>query len=488
MSDIEEEPNTTTGGPDALQPEVRRAMRFITIAGCLAMVFMHLMKGAPRAAFLRDIGARPFHFGVIGAIPPLMFAFQFVAALVINRFRRRKRIWIALLVTRRAMVCLLGLLPWLLPDASATALVWSFIGIMAIGSIMEKFAQPMFFAWMGDLIPSDIFTEVWAGRRKWLSWTHATLMVTLAAALWVFRDADIRIVFPVLACISAVAGVVDILLFVNVPEPPPSLSPEPHLARLAEPFRYKRFRRYMLYDSVLKFGAMIGAPLFRIFLLQEIGLGVHEIVLLFTCHALGGALFARRIGRLADDVGHRPVIILASALKCVIVLAMFVLVPGPMVLILVPVLLMDNMLNTALVTSRTGFTLKRAPAENRPMFVAAVLATAGLAGAAGSLFGGLLMDHLPDLDWRVGAWALTRFRMVFALSAVIRFCGFLMSIRLHEPESSEATEVFRDIIAPAFQRQLELPIGIIKNIRNILSTDPGSGNDEPTSKGDSNDK
>ena len=466
-----------------MRPEIRRAMRFITIAGCLAMVFMHLLKGAPRAAFLRDIGARPFHFGVIGAIPPLMFASQFAAALFINRLRRRKRIWIVLLVTRRAMVCLLGLLPWLLPEASATVLVWSFIGIMAIGSIMEKFAQPMFFAWMGDLIPSDVFTEVWAGRRKWLSWTHAGMMVTLAAALWVFRQADIRIVFPVLACISAVAGVVDILLFVNVPEPPPSVSEEPHLARLAEPFRYKRFRRYMLYDSVLKFGAMIGAPLFRIFLLQEIGLGVYAIVLLFTCHALGGTLFARRIGRLADEVGHRPVIILASALKCVIALAMFVLTPGLMVLVLVPVLLMDNMLNTALVTSRTGFTLKRAPAENRPMFVAAVLATAGLAGAAGSLLGGVLMDHLPDVSWSIGAWTLTRFRMVFAISAAIRFCGFLMSVRLHEPESAEATVVFRDIIAPALQRQLELPISIIRNTRNILNVTPNAANDRPTSEG-----
>jgi len=479
MSNIEKKPDISSSGADTLRPEIRRAMRFITVAGCLAMVFTHLMKGAPRAAFLRDIGARPFHFGVIGAIPPLMFACQFGAALFINRLRRRKRIWIALLVTRRSMVCLLGLLPWLLPQASATVLVWSFIGIMAVGSIMEKFAQPMFFAWMGDLIPSDVFTEVWADRRKWLSWTHAGVMVSMAAALWLFRQADIKIVFPVLACISAIAGVVDILLFVNVPEPEPSISPEPHLARLAEPFRYKRFRRYMLYDSVLKFGAMIGAPLFRIFLLQEIGLGVYEIVLLFTCHALGGALFARRIGKLADEVGHRPVIVLASAFKCVIAIAMFALVPGPMVLILVPVFLLDNMLNTALVTSRTGFTLKRAPAENRPMFVAAVLATAGLAGAAGSLLGGLLMDHLPDVGCTIGTWTLTRFRMVFAVSAVVRFCGFLMSIRLHEPESAEATTVFTDVIAPALQRQLEVPISVIRNIRNILSSDQ---NEEKTTR------
>jgi hypothetical protein len=61
--------------------------------------------------------------------------------------------------------------------------------------------------------------------------------------------------------------------------------------------------------------------------------------------------------------------------------------------------------------------------------------------------------------------------MVFAISALVRFCGFLMSTRLHEPESAEATTVFGEMIAPALQRQLELPISIIRNIRNILTPD-----------------
>lgn len=451
-----------TRGVAGLPPELRRSVRIVTIAGCLAMVFMHTLRGAHRTAFLHDLGARPFHFGVIGAVPPLMLSLQFVSALLVNRLRHRKRLWISTLVMRRASVCLLGLLPWLMPDASATTLVWTFIAVLATGQAMETVSQPIFFAWMGSLLPRDTFSEIWAGRRLWLSWARAGVMLGLSGALWVFRDADIRIVFPVLACVGAVAGVTDILLFVKVPEPPASTSHASHLARLLQPFRRKRFRRYIVYDSILRFGTMMAAPLFRIFLLQEIGLGVHIILLLFTCHAIGGTLFARRIGKLADRVGHRPVIILATALKCWIAVAMMLLQPGLMVLSLVPVFLIDNMLNTALMVSRTGFTLKQSPEANRAMFVAAVMATGGLAAALGSLSGGVLMDHLPPLNWEVGGWTLTRFRVVFAVSALVRFSGFLMSTRLHEPESAEAAQVFRDVIRPAIQRPLQAPFDVLR--------------------------
>jgi len=452
------------GHPMGLRPDLRRSVRIITVAGCLAMVFMHLTTGAHRVAFLKDLGARPFHFSVIGAVPPLLLSLQFLAALFVNRLRHRKRIWIVVLVIRRSLVCLLGFLPWLFPNASPRFLVWAFIGILAVGQAMGTCCAPVFVAWMGALLPRDSFSEIWGGRRLWLSWSRAGVMLALSGTLWLLQDVNIRTVFPVVACVGALAGVMDILLFVKVPEPPAPVSDAPHFERLLEPFKQKRFRRYILYDSVLRFGMLLSAPLVRIFLLQEIGLGVHLILLLFTCHALGGTLFARRIGRLADRVGHRPIIILATALKCVVTLAMFLLQPGPMVLLLVPVFLFDNMLNTAIMVSRTGFTLKQAPEKNRAMFVAAVLATAGLAGALGSMAGGFMMDHLPALNWSVGAWTLTRFRVVFAVSALFRFAGFLMATRLHEPESTEAAVVWRDVVRPALQRPLEAPILFLRNL------------------------
>ena len=242
-------------------------------------------------------------------------------------------------------------------------------------------------------------------------------------------------------------GVLDILLFVRIPEPTPVLSQAPALARFLAPFKEKRFLRLILFTCVLNFGTMMAAPFFVLYLLEEIGLPVHLVVLLFMSHALGGVLFARRVGRLADEVGNRPVIILSSAFKSAIVIAMFLVRPGHSVWVLVPVLLFDNMINTALMSSRTGFMLKQSPAANRGMFIAAVLAPAGLVGALSSLIGGTLIHRLPDLDTMVMGVPLTSFRMVFLVSAVLRFTAFVCSHAIHEPESDAAGVVLARLLA-----------------------------------------
>lgn len=442
-------------GPAA---ELSWIMNRVSLAGCLAMVFMHATRGGHQVAFIRSLGASEFHFGVIGAIAPFMVGLQFISALAVNRLPYRKRIWISVMVARRALVALLALIPWILSAcAPGPVLVWPFILLAALAQGMGTLCNPVFFSWMGELLPRASQTEFWAGRRKWLSWTGTVTLPAVAGFFYLFRDVDIQVTYLVVALVGVVAGVVDILLFIKIPEPRAELSPDPHYVRLLEPFRSKAFRRLILYSSTLTFGAMLGAPFFRLYLLKEIGLSVHVVVLIFACHALGGTLFAKSFGRVADRVGQRPVIVLCTALKSLIVLAMAAVQPGPMVLILVPVLLLDNMLNTGLQASRTGFILKQAPAQNRAMFVAAVLACAGLSGAAGSLCGGYVLEHLPAGGVTLMGATLSNFRAVFLLSAAVRMLAFLVSFGLHDPGSRSAPAVLMNVIRPAAIRWLQAP-------------------------------
>ncbi len=62
-------------------------MNRVTVAGCLAMVFMYATIGAQRTEFVRSLGATKFHFGVIGAIPPFMLGLQFISATDSGRAR-----------------------------------------------------------------------------------------------------------------------------------------------------------------------------------------------------------------------------------------------------------------------------------------------------------------------------------------------------------------------------------------------------------------
>jgi MFS family permease len=404
-----------------------------------------------------------------------MLGMQFISALAVNHLPYRKKVWITVLVIRRALVVLLALIPWVLPGGPGSLMVWTFIALAALGQCMGTLGHPIFFSWMGDLLPRATQTEFWASRRKWLSWTGAGAMLVVAGFFYYFKAVDIRITYLVVAVIGSTAGVIDILLFIKIPERRAELSPDPHYVRIIEPFRDKGFRRLIAYASALTFGTMLAAPFFRVFLLKEIGLGVHLVVLLFTVHSVGGTFFARSFGRVADRLGHRPVIVLCSALKSLIAIAMAAIQPGWWVLILVPVMLFDNMLNTGLQASRTGFMLKQSPAQNRAMFVAAVLSCAGLAGAAGSLTGGFVLKHLPadGLPFLFGS-TLSTFRTVFLLSAFFRMVGFAVSLRLHEPGSKSAPTVLMNVVRPAAIRWLQAPwLAVFRPGAN----GPNNGND-----------
>lgn len=438
---------------------VRRSMRTIIWAGCLAMVYLNCTHGAQHAQFARALGASEIHFGVLGALPPMLLFLQFVAGLRASRMRRRKPLWIGLMVLARTLPLPVALLPWVIPATPPMLRVWSLIALTAGEVALSTYSTPLFFAWLGDLLPHENLNAFWARRRQWLSFSQAGSMLATALFFYLFKAVPITHTFLVVSIVGAIAGVWDILLFIGVPEPPVERSETPRLARLLEPFRDQQFRLFMVNSTTWTFAAMLSAPFMQIYLLKEMGLAVHWVLGLFMFHALGGALFARSIGTMIDSVGHRPLIILCTALKSLITIAMMLIVPGFWLLILIPVFLLDNMLNTGLLVARNGFMLTLSPRENRPMFIAAVLATSGLAGGVAALLGGYLLEHLPSSLGQIGAYNVTAYRAVFALSAVLRLLNMISAGAIREPQSREPREVLIEVIGPAVLRWLRFPVG-----------------------------
>ncbi len=418
-------------------------MTRIIAAGSLAMVYLHLCVGAQQTEFARKLGATKFHFGLLGAIPPAMLVLQFAAGLLVNRMRHRKPLWLGLLLVRRASTVLIGLIPWVIPGGTGDLRIWAMVGLLIVGNGLGTFSQPMFYSWMGDLLPHKSLNEFWGRRRKWLCLSQALTMVVATLFFWVFQDSDIYLTYLIAVIIGSIAGVCDILLFIRIPEPEHKRDPNPGITRLIAPFKSRMFRRLMLYFCALNFATMLSAPFMKVFMLEEIGLALHLVVLVFTFHALGGMLFARRLGSMLDRFGHRPVVMLCGSLKCIITLTFMLVRPGWSLLALFIVLPFDNMLNTGLLTAKDGFTMKLSPPKERAMYAAAVLATSGAAAAAGSLCGGILLEKMPDIVLTVKGVTFSNFRVIFAASAVLRLISFAFAIGIHEPGSGRARDVIR---------------------------------------------
>ncbi len=167
---------------------LRKAMSRIIWGGCLALVFMEFTGGAPCVDFYRALGATEFQFGVIGAVPLLMLLLQFMSAIWSIRLRRRKYIWISMTILHRLLLLPLAFLPWWFPAASPTVLVWGVIGILSCSQLLANAAVPMWFAWMGDLLPHDTLNAFWARRRRWMALTHGGVMLLSALFFWRLRE------------------------------------------------------------------------------------------------------------------------------------------------------------------------------------------------------------------------------------------------------------------------------------------------------------
>jgi len=87
--------------------------------------------------------------------------------------------------------------------------------------------------------------------------------------------------------------------------------------------------------------------------------------------------------------------------------------------------------------------VKLAPPEKRPAAVAVFLAFTSLLTSLGPVLGGQLLSHLPaDL----GAWwgqPITRFHLLFAISALGCLFATVLAARVREPAEQPAENVWR---------------------------------------------
>jgi len=452
------------GLPAEWTPRLRRIMNRITVAGCLAMVYLELTSATPRTDLLLKLKASYQQFGIIEAIPPAMLLMQFVAGLLVHRLRARKPLWLALLLTQRLMAIPFALLPFVFRDLPTGILVWCMIGCLAVAEGSANLGLPLWFSWMSDILPHGSLGEFWARRRRWLALSATVTLGASAVLFKCFEQVDIRTMYLIVATVGALAGVVDILLFIRIPEPRMEQHPAPDWTLVFAPFRAPIFRRFIFFMAYWVFAATFGFAFFRLYMLKHLQMDIWTVQMIFACHALGGVLFCAAIGRLTDKFGSRPVIVLSSFLKSFVVISLFVARPGFWGLVhLVPMFMLDNVLNTGFFVAHNNFMLKHSPRQHRVMYVAALLATSGLLGAAASYCSGRCLQHFEYLELQPERWLgldWTNFHVIFAISILLRWGAILVALRIREPKSEGPGEVLFDTIVPAVVRLMSFPMGL----------------------------
>jgi len=420
-----------------------------------------------RVEFFRKLGATDFHFGLLGAIPLIMFLLQFVGALATNRIVHRRRAFIFLTVIQRTLYIPLVLLPLFFKDVNTGALLPFILILIALNSGIANFAIPLWFSWMGDLLPRRILSSYWGNRHRWMTLTWTVSYMGLAA-LFYLTDLPILISFAIVAIFGSIAGIVDILLFNWVDEVPNIIvKGRRFIDVFLDPIRRTNFRTFVIYNCAWYTATMCAAPFMQLYTLKILGLSVFQATLIWSVSGIGSFLVARTWGRIADRYGNRPLIVMCTAFKPLIVVVFFLVTPETAIYILPISFFFDSMINAGIAVATNGYMLKMSPQENRSMFIASTMAWAGIFGGLASIWGGTVLRLASDFSLTFLGRSLTNFHLVFALSIVLRTACFFFSFTIKEPESKEVGKVLYYFRGTWPMRMLRFPVGLYRRFSGV---------------------
>jgi len=454
------------------------AQRAIVVAGCLAMAYTQLTMSPATIEYARTLGAAGLHIGILGALPTGMLFMQFLAAVIANHLRYRRWLWFSGSIIQRLLFVPVVAGPLLFPQISDGVWIWVFIAATAANHAMLHFATPLWLSWMGDYLPHKGLNRFWGIRHLWMQYS-AALSLLLGAIYMKTSGAPIRESFMGLIAVGAIMGVIDLLLFLKVEEPPVTPLAEPKLGLvLSAPFRNKNFRSFILFTCFWHLAAMSGAPFISFFLFADLGMTAPMVLLVWTFSWIGGAFFSKRLGHLAEEYGNRPVLILCTAFKSANMIALLLMprVPSLAFWLLVPVFMLDALLNAGIAIANNGFMLKNSPAENRSMYIAAGTAVAGMVGGLTSIAAGGLLSVTQSWSYDVLWIHANGFHLLFLISLILRIIAAFLARSVREPETHDTIQVVVQLVGITPLRVLRFPVGLYRSFRE----GENNGSREPT--------
>jgi len=441
------------------------AQRAIIVAGCLAAAYTQLTTSPATVEFARAFGANELHIGILGALPTLMLFCQFLAAVAVNHLTFRRWVWFSTALVHRLLLLPVAVGPWLWPEVPGVVWVWLLLVTTAANQALLHFSSPLWLSWMGDYLPHEGLSRFWGSRQHWMQWTSAASL-GFAAIARQCSGFGAQTDFTLQIVLGTVLGVLDLMCFFRVPEPPVSHAAVPRWRDVfAEPFRHRNFRRFIGFTCFWHFAAMAGAPFISLYLLTDIGMDLFHVLMLWTASWVGGALCSHRMGRWSDQYGARPVLVFCVTFKSINMVALLLVPRSPEVAfwILVPVFMVDQVLNAGILIANNGFMIKNSPSENRTMYIAASTAVAGMVGGATSIFAGWGLSQLAGLEWTWLGRTWGHFHVMFAVSVVLRWIAIALVRRVREPNSRRTSLIYGEIV-----ESISLfPIGLYRSFARL---------------------
>jgi MFS family permease len=430
------------------------------LAGALGQVLA--VYGAPGSVlltlFLQErLHAAKWQIGLVLTMTYLGPTLEPVGAYLAERCGRRRPLFLIAFLFNRLPFFLLTVIPFLGQSEKRDELGITLVfALVAFTRVAAHLGNPAWWSWMADLVPERRRGQFFGCRTKWASFAAAVSFVLGMALLQTCGGMHSSWVLSVLFGIGALAGTLDILLYLGVPEPTsPRLAPAAQPGFLTfsrsflRPFCQPSYRRLIVGMGLWSFSSNLVLPFLPVYQRGEViaghplGLGASWsfMALLNVLGSVGGALTSRRWAVWGGRLGQQWLLLLGSGYLFVN-LAYLLVAPHHGLALLLPVALVSGALNAAWTVGANQLFLGVAPRESRSYYISAYNLTNGWLMAGGPLLGGLLADRLPVLSWGLpGGLPFCYFHLLLIAATVGGALALIVLAKLEAPgrSASEGT-------------------------------------------------
>jgi MFS family permease len=421
---------------------IQRALRLSMIDGALATMMGSLAGGIFLVGFaLNVLGATTLQVGILAALPVSANLAQLAGAILIESFGHRRLLCIIAVTGARLMWIPIILLPLAMFDPWSDWRVWLLVALVGVSSLFGAVSGVAWLEWMSDVMPPEI-RGAYLGRRNMVAAASGMIMVLGGGAFlsgWEVRHGKADPVgYLVLFATGLIVGLVASWVLSRVPDPKAGTRPRGPFrwSTLGGPFRDANFRSLVVYVAVFMFVTQLAGPFYAVYMIEHLQVDFGTITWLITFATLASLFMLRIWGPISDQMGNKPVLIVAGAAHALIPLVWIVAQPGVYYWPLVMAHVLSGVFYSALLLAQVNILIKLAPETGRAIYIAVFNASIGLAVAVAPITGGWLLEVLAGAAWRAGEFILLNLHLLFLLSGGLQLLVLLAIVRVHEAGSA----------------------------------------------------
>lgn len=455
---------------------LRRSLRTVTVAWGFGAAWMYITTGAVLTRYAQSLQMSEFGFGLLAALPFAGLLVQVPASYMLERYGKRKWLFLTAGLIHRGLWLAIAAIPWL-PGAEAGDGWWLLLVILTASTALANVTGLTWTTWMADLVPSRIRGRYFSRRGQVGRFVGMGTTIAIGFALdraSAIDAATLQRLLSLALAIAALCGMMDIGLFKWVPDARPHVEVRQFnfLKMLGQPLRDPSFRRFIAFNFTLTFAIAYVGQFAWLYLFDVVGMSNMRANMMLVAIPLIVSMLSFPVwGRMVDRMGCRPVLIVSGlfithgAVSWVFVTKEQWWIGYMAVLSATMAWPGVELANQKLLLGMIGTD----KAGKGSAYVAVHSAAIGIAGLLSGVFAGSLAETLSRVDWRgsIFGWPLTYHGLLFVISAGLRLAALVFLIGMAEPTAYTARAAIRYMAANIYSNLQQAVFGSIRGVVRI---------------------